>query len=801
MIPKTAVIVAAGNGTRLRQGRKKAAPKPLFRLGGLRLIERVILTLRSGGIEKFRIVVGYRGEEVREALEKSRVLKKHGVKPQIIACPDYRKGNGHSLASAMGGLAEPFLLAMSDHVYDPAQVEALLEQAKKRGDRVLLATDPEPGRTFDLEDATKVNVDAGGAIVDIGKTIASYSQVDTGLFYFPAGASLHIVGAVRRGCHSISDVVRGTIRQGLFESVPVKGASWQDVDNEAMAHRAEKMLLRNLAKPTDGFVSRHLNRKLSVPASRLLVKLGVTPNMVTTGVLLMGLLATALVFFPEHLWIAAILFQLGSVFDGSDGEVARLTFGGTRSGAWYDSIADSVRYVSFYAALDISLALAGGSPVYVVGAITFIVLSVVSVVLMILHLKMNSDRAVFFAVSQEIEDIPDDKKTWWHRLSILLSPLFKLDFLALLTMVLILLGLAPVVFGITIFCSVLMAVNVFYLLKRAKKSGSKRAFPLHKLPDWGRTIFSIVGLSAFAAALYFVPWDGVQASIMKAGWWVLPVFMVPLGWFLMNTAGLHVLLRGRVPFGVLLYNRLVGEALNATIPMANLGGELFKVYHLSRHVKVEEALPAIVSDKIVNISAGLLFSGACLIAGFFLPHGLPPSLALAMVPAGALSLAAGILLSLALISPLVKSLLGRLMKLVRRDPEEIPRPGKGPLAGAMACHLAGRVLLTAELAGFLLLLTQEAPQLSTLIILAGFTGLLGQVFFMIPQGLGVNEMGITGIMMLMGTGETVGMALAILRRGRMVFWAVAGLGIFAAAQGAAMLRKLNAALLPSPKPY
>ena len=797
MKPETAVIVAAGNGTRLRQGRKKAVPKPLFKLCGLRLIERVMLTLKSKGIEKFRIVVGYKGEEVKEALEKSRVLKKHGVSPQIMSCPDFRKGNGHSLACAMQGLAGPFILTMSDHVYDPRQVEELLQKAHKRSDKVLLVTDPEPGRTFDLEDATKVKVDTNGAIVDIGKTIEDYSQVDTGLFYFPAGASMHIVGAVRRGCGSISGVVQGYIRQGLFEAVPVRGASWQDVDNEAMARQAEKMLFRNLKKPTDGFVSRHLNRKLSIPVSRLLVKLRVTPNMVTTGVLAMGLVATALVFFPEYLWIAAILFQLGSVFDGSDGEVARLTFGGSKAGAWYDSIADSVRYVSFYAVLNIGLALGHRSPVYAVGAIAFIVLSIVSVVLMILHLKMNSDRAVFFAVSQEIEDIPDDRKTWWHRLSVFLSPLFKLDFLALLTMVLLLAGLAPVVFGITIFCGVLMAVNVFYLLKRTKLSWKKPAFPLHKLPDWGRTIFSIVGLSAFVAALYFVPWDGVQASIMKAGWWVLPVFMVSLGWQLMNTAGLHVLLRGQVPFGVLLYNRLVGEALNATIPMANLGGEPFKAYHLSRHVKVEEALPAIVSDKIINISAGLLFSGACLITGSFLPHGLPPSLALVMAPAGALSLAAGILLSLALISPLVKSLLGRLMKLVRRDPGRIPRLGMGTLAKAMAWHFAGRVLLAAELAGFLLLLTHEAAQLSTLIVLAGFTGLLGQVFFMIPQGLGVNEIGITAVMMLMGTGETVGMALAILRRGRMVLWAIAGLGIFAAAQGISLARKLNRALQPS----
>jgi hypothetical protein len=216
---------------------------------------------------------------------------------------------------------------------------------------------------------------------------------------------------------------------------------------------------------------------------------------------------------------------------------------------------------------------------------------------------------------------------------------------------------------------------------------------------------------------------------------------------------------------------------------------------------METALPSVISDKVINIASGLIFSGALLLVGACLPRAVRHPAAGLMLPAGILAVAAGALTALVLVSPLLSSLCSSLIRLVRRCPSRVPRLDAAVLCKALAWHLAGRTLLIAEYAGFLWLLTDSRPDAAALLVLTGLTSLLGQVFFMIPQGLGVNEAGITGIMILMGWSPEVGMAMALLRRGRMVFWAIAGLGLLGAAQGLTLARKLIDLQLPEAKAF
>ena len=59
-----ALIIAAGRGQRLDHLTKEN-PKPLIKLLGLSLIERVILTAKQAGIKEFIIVIGYLGNKIK----------------------------------------------------------------------------------------------------------------------------------------------------------------------------------------------------------------------------------------------------------------------------------------------------------------------------------------------------------------------------------------------------------------------------------------------------------------------------------------------------------------------------------------------------------------------------------------------------------------------------------------------------------------------------------------------------------------------------------------------------------------
>ena len=91
--------------------------------------------------------------------------------------------------------------------------------------------------------------------------------------------------------------------------------------------QVKNMLFGQVTKTTSGFISRHINARLSIPTSKLLVETGLSPHAITVLlVLTTGLYSAYLVSIARDystLLIGGILWQLAAVFDRCDGEVAR----------------------------------------------------------------------------------------------------------------------------------------------------------------------------------------------------------------------------------------------------------------------------------------------------------------------------------------------------------------------------------------------------------------------------------------------------------------------------------------------
>ena len=229
---KTALILAAGNGSRLVtvSGGK---PKPLVELHGRPLIEHVLLGARDAGIERFVIVAGYQAEALR-AWVKGRHF--YGTQIEVLENPDYKtKANGMSVLKARHAIAEPFLLLMADHIFESETVAALLRQRVEPGETIL-AVDSKLESIFDMDDATKVRRQ-GAYIVEIGKQLPLYNAVDTGMFLCTPAVFSALERAQRNDDCSLSDGMRLLAQQGKFRGFDIGNASWQDVDTpEALAH-------------------------------------------------------------------------------------------------------------------------------------------------------------------------------------------------------------------------------------------------------------------------------------------------------------------------------------------------------------------------------------------------------------------------------------------------------------------------------------------------------------------------------------------------------------------------------------
>lgn len=121
-----------------------------------------------------------------------------------------------------------------------------------------------------------------------------------------------------------------------------------DVSDEEKRKRAERILLLRTGKDTDGVVSRRFNRPQSRFFSRWFLKAGLSANAASAISLLIGLGCGFAAAQPGALWLAAtgILFQFASMFDGVDGEMARVTLRDSKLGAAIDAAADNLTYLA-----------------------------------------------------------------------------------------------------------------------------------------------------------------------------------------------------------------------------------------------------------------------------------------------------------------------------------------------------------------------------------------------------------------------------------------------------------------------
>jgi len=230
-----AMILTAGEGSRLRGG-DETSLKPLVRLLDRPLICYTIDALIRAGIKKATFIVGYQSDRLVTAVEQL-------VPPTLEACfvenPDWQKQNGVSVLAAANHMAEPFLLTMSDHLFDNSILDLLLCDAVL--DELNLAIDRKLNSIFDIDDAMKVQT-RGKRISKIAKHLTNYDAIDTGLFICPLEIFDHLERAKHDGDCSLADGVGSMAAKGRARAIDIGEAWWQDVDTREMLVQAEKHL-------------------------------------------------------------------------------------------------------------------------------------------------------------------------------------------------------------------------------------------------------------------------------------------------------------------------------------------------------------------------------------------------------------------------------------------------------------------------------------------------------------------------------------------------------------------------------
>src|SRR5215469_4166839 len=108
-----------------------------------------------------------------------------------------------------------------------------------------------------------------------------------------------------------------------------------------------------MSKPQDGFVSRFLNRPISSRVTRVLAKFPIHPSAFTASIFVLPLVAAVFLLRGDYLsvLVGAAIFQVFSILDGCDGEIARAKNLESKFGERLDNVCDFLGSLIYVLAL------------------------------------------------------------------------------------------------------------------------------------------------------------------------------------------------------------------------------------------------------------------------------------------------------------------------------------------------------------------------------------------------------------------------------------------------------------------
>ena len=243
---------------------------------------------------------------------------------------------------------------------------------------------------------------------------------------------------------------------------------------------AENLVKEYIIKNTGGYIAKRINKRISIPISLLLAKTRIHPNILTIFNMIIGIMSAVFLLFNTywHIVLGGFFFQLASIMDGVDGEVAKFTLKVSKFEGWLDTISDNITHFLFLAAVSyLGIINLGGSITLTFIALMFIGMSTM-LLITINYLRRYSDSASLNAYDREfIQSLPrsDPIVAFIHNMKYLI----KKEFFALLFFLICLTGkthyiIILTVTVITLGSIALISVNIKYLktYQHKRKVGS-----------------------------------------------------------------------------------------------------------------------------------------------------------------------------------------------------------------------------------------------------------------------------------------------------------------------------------------
>ncbi len=326
MIRKALVLLPPGTE------RTDDAVSPLSPLGGLTLIQRLLYSLQWAGIDEG--VVLSRGEwpGLAHHIRKDPRITAFSLL-STRASRDYFAEGNEGFSSR-----EAFIVQFPSWIIDRNVLKDLCARKEPLTEIVLF--EPPPSADESGRGGPPLALVPGGSARDLIRAWEDREPLDDGV-------------------HRLRDTVRAR-SEHLPDDAVIR------VEHESDLPLAERQLFQRLIKPTESFLSRKFERRISLAITRRLLQTRITPNQISIASIMVGVLSSLLFLGDSRILhiLGGSLLLLSSIVDGCDGEIARLRFQESKLGSWLDFLGDNVVHLSVFLCLGFGLTLRGEGNVY-----------------------------------------------------------------------------------------------------------------------------------------------------------------------------------------------------------------------------------------------------------------------------------------------------------------------------------------------------------------------------------------------------------------------------------------------------
>ena len=226
-----AVVLAAGLGKRLAAVTVDR-PKVLVRIGAKTLIEHNLAKLRKLGVSQVALVIGYKGEMVREIVGDA----------AAYYTQKERLGTAHAFLQARDFVDEPFFLGLNGDMFFTDPLAAFV-RLKPPAIAVYRVEDSSRYGRFEIMDGRVVSVKEKA-----GQTVPGF--INAGVYLFPREIFSYIekTPLSSRKEYEVTDTIQMMIDEGLgFTAYELRGF-WKDIAYISDIEEAQEAIKRTRIK-------------------------------------------------------------------------------------------------------------------------------------------------------------------------------------------------------------------------------------------------------------------------------------------------------------------------------------------------------------------------------------------------------------------------------------------------------------------------------------------------------------------------------------------------------------------------